>query len=140
MTDEIDVMKKAIMHYDNAVRLKKMYQELYDHLIDSIVWIFKYTEKDDIALPKRDELYMMIKRPELLIDEITNVPTTESQHGNKTTEDSTEPKFALTMDTIFINCVAATFLSKMPDANGEEYPVDSQQLQVNDPSAVVMLL
>ena len=44
-------------------------------------------------------------------------------------------------DTIFINCVAATILSKMPYANGEEYVVDPSQLQVNVPSvAIVMLL
>jgi hypothetical protein len=44
-------------------------------------------------------------------------------------------------DTIFINCVAATILSKMPYANGEEYLVDPSQLQVNVPSvAIVMLL
>jgi hypothetical protein len=45
-----------------------------------------------------------------------------------------------TLDTIFINCVAASSLSKMPDANGEEYTVDSSQLQVNVPSAAVVML
>jgi hypothetical protein len=45
------------------------------------------------------------------------------------------------LDTIFINCVAANMLSKMPYANGEEYHVDPSQLQVNVRSvAVVMLL
>jgi hypothetical protein len=44
------------------------------------------------------------------------------------------------LDTIFINCVAASSLSKMPDANGEEYTVDSSQLQVNVPSAAVVML
>jgi len=44
------------------------------------------------------------------------------------------------LDTIFINYVAASSLSKMPDANGEEYTVDSSQLQVNVPSAAVVML
>ncbi|HET7147964.1 MAG TPA: hypothetical protein VFI73_05635 [Candidatus Nitrosopolaris sp.] len=47
----------------------------------------------------------------------------------------------LVLDTIFINCFAAGSLSKMPDANDEEYVVDSSQLQVNVLSAEdVMLL
>ena len=44
------------------------------------------------------------------------------------------------LDTIFINCVAASSLSKMPDANGEEYIVDSSQLQVNVLSAAAVML
>jgi len=49
--------------------------------------------------------------------------------------------FSSGSDTIFINCDAANILSKMPYANGEEYRLDSSQLQVNVRSvAVVMLL
>jgi len=44
------------------------------------------------------------------------------------------------LDTIFINCVAASSLSKMPDANGEEYILDSSQLHVNVLSAAALML
>jgi hypothetical protein len=50
------------------------------------------------------------------------------------------PNVHFSLDTIFINCVAASSLSKMPDANGEEYTVDSSQLQVNVLSAAVVML
>jgi hypothetical protein len=41
MTDEIDVMKKAITYYDRAVLLKRMNENLYDHLVGSIVWLLR---------------------------------------------------------------------------------------------------
>ena len=50
------------------------------------------------------------------------------------------PNVHFSLDTIFINCVAASSLSKMPDANGEEYIVDSSQLQVNVLSAAAVML
>jgi hypothetical protein len=48
--------------------------------------------------------------------------------------------FRFGLDTIFINCVAANFLSKMSYANGEEYHVDPSQLQVKVPSVAIVTL
>jgi hypothetical protein len=51
MTDEIDIMKKALAEYSNAVRLKRLNQELFDHLLGSVIWILKYSEKYGVPIP-----------------------------------------------------------------------------------------
>jgi hypothetical protein len=84
MTDEIDIMRRTISEYDKAVRLKRINQELYDHLLGSLVWLFKYTEKYNIPLPKKEELYRLIKRAELLIDEIAPPDDFLQGDGNST--------------------------------------------------------
>jgi hypothetical protein len=53
MTDEIDVIKKAVIYYDRAVLLKRMNEELHDQLIGSIVWLLKYSDKYWLSVPKR---------------------------------------------------------------------------------------
>jgi len=63
------------LQYDNAIRLRKMNEELYDHLVGSIVWLLKYSEKYNVVLPKKEELYNLIKRSQFLIDEIVNTPS-----------------------------------------------------------------
>jgi hypothetical protein len=99
MTDELDVMRKAVMQYDKAIRLKNINQELYDHLVGSIVWLLKYSAKYNITIPKKEELYRMVKRAQFLIDEmdiaLSSTPPTEDQQRNKTTDDSTEPRFVI---------------------------------------------
>jgi hypothetical protein len=92
MTDEIDLMKKTLLEYDKAVRVKKMNDELFDHLLGSVIWILKYAEKYSIPLPKKDELYRMVKRSEFLIDEIlyANNPSDETLQGGNATHNRRE--------------------------------------------------
>lgn len=73
MTDEVDILRKAIAYYDKAIRMKNINQELYDQLLGSIVYLFKYSEKYGVPLPKRDELYRMVKKAEFLIDQINPI-------------------------------------------------------------------
>jgi len=92
MTDEVDVMKKAVMYYDRAILLKRINENLYDHLIGSIIWLLKYSEKNGITLPKKEELYNLVKKAEIFFDEISaSGSPTEFQQRNKTPDDSTEP-------------------------------------------------
>lgn len=70
MTSDIDTLRKAIAQYDKSVKLKQLNQELYDHLLGSVVWLLKYSEKYSIPLPQKQGLYDLIKRSESLIDRI----------------------------------------------------------------------
>ncbi len=74
MTDEIDIVKNAIMHYDRAIRLKKINENLYDHLSGSISWILRYSDKNQIPLPNKEKLNEMVTRAESLFKEIINCP------------------------------------------------------------------
>ena len=79
MTDEIDVLKKAIAEHEQALRLKNLNQELHSHLSGSIYWLLKYTEKYDIPLPKKDELVRMLEKSDAMIDTI--ISTAKQQVG-----------------------------------------------------------
>lgn len=70
MTDEISVLKKTLMQYDKAIRLKNVNEELFDHLLGSVIWLLKYSEQYSIPLPKKDDMQRMIKRAEFLVNEI----------------------------------------------------------------------
>jgi hypothetical protein len=73
MTNEVDIMEKTIAEYKQAVRLRRINQELYDHLLGSITWLLKYCEKYNVRLPQQEALYGLLKRAEFLIDETNNI-------------------------------------------------------------------
>jgi|APSaa5957512535_1039671.scaffolds.fasta_scaffold08481_12 hypothetical protein len=69
--NEIDVMKKALAEMDDAVKLKKMNEELMQQLSGSVYWLIKYSEKYDISLPKKEELLRMVEKADSMIDKMT---------------------------------------------------------------------
>jgi len=92
LTDEIDVLKKAITEHDKALRLKNINVELHSHLTGSIYWLLKYSEKYNISLPKKDELIRMIEKSDFLIDEMKNMANQpKGNRHNKSTDWEPEP-------------------------------------------------
>ena len=88
MTDEIDLMRKTLKEYDNANRIKKLNEGLYEHLTGSIYYLLKYSEKHNILLPQKEALLGMVEKADFFIDQFTT--PTKNQQPEKTTEDSTE--------------------------------------------------
>jgi hypothetical protein len=84
VTDEIDILKKAIHEHEVALKMKNLNNELYEHLAGSIYYLLKYSEEYGIPLPKNDELRRMLERADFLIDEI--VSGAKKQHPNLNTE------------------------------------------------------
>lgn len=70
MTDEVDIMKQTLAQYDKAVRLKNVSEELFDHLLGSVIWLLNYSEKYSFPLPKKEEIHRMVKRAEFLVNEL----------------------------------------------------------------------
>lgn len=70
MTNEIDVLKKAIIEHEKALHLKKINEELYSHLTGSVFYLLKYSEKYNVPLPKKEEILRMLEKSEFLIDEM----------------------------------------------------------------------
>ena len=88
MTDEIDLMRKIIKQYDRALRVKKLNEDLYSHLIGSIYYLLKYSEKYSIPLPQKHALLGMVQKADFIIDQFA-LPT-KNQQPDKTPSDSTE--------------------------------------------------
>ena len=70
MTNEIDVLKKAILEHEKALKLKDLNVELNSHLTSSIYWLLKYSEKYNMPLPMKDGLLSMLDKSDVLIDSI----------------------------------------------------------------------
>lgn len=116
--NEVDVLKIALSELDKAKKLKQMNIELWNLLMGSIYYIFKYSEKNNISLPQRNNIFEMIKRCETKFNDINNfsdrdysptesqhfnLPTenqqfslnTENEQRNKTPDEKTEPNFLI---------------------------------------------
>ena len=78
MTNEIDVLRQTLEEYQKVLRLKNMNYELLEHLQGSLFWLFRYSEKYGIPIPKKEELMRMAKKADFLLDEIYDQP-----QGNK---------------------------------------------------------
>jgi hypothetical protein len=71
MIRDLDIMRKLIAKHDDANRLIRLNDELCDHLLGSIVWLCKYSERYSIPLPKKEELYAISERTRFLLNEIS---------------------------------------------------------------------
>lgn len=67
--EEKDVLKEALKEYENVVRLKRLNQNLYEHLTGSIYYLIKDCEKKNLPLPNRDSLLQMVETAGFIIDQ-----------------------------------------------------------------------
>jgi len=56
MTDEIDVVRKIICITTLQYDWKELMRVLYDHLSGSLVWILRYSDKNQIPLSNKEAL------------------------------------------------------------------------------------
>jgi hypothetical protein len=68
MIRDLDIMRKLIAKHDDANRLIRLND---DHLLGSLVWLCKYSERYSIPLPKKEELYAISERTRFLLNEIS---------------------------------------------------------------------
>ncbi|HEV2192772.1 MAG TPA: hypothetical protein VGR54_04030 [Nitrosopumilaceae archaeon] len=89
MTDEIDVLKKAIAEHEKALHLKNLNQELNSHLTGSVYWLLKHSEKYNIPLPKKDELLRMLEKSDFMINAIISASEQETPKLKENFNDKT---------------------------------------------------
>jgi hypothetical protein len=101
--DAYRVLQDALNTMRYTLSLKRLNQELYDHLCGSITYIINYSEKNDIILSNKENLLQLIVKSHDYIDAIKErelpslskeIETDESLHSYKkarTDGDFTEP-------------------------------------------------
>jgi hypothetical protein len=95
MTDDVDIMRSCVAEYDKAVKVKRLNQELDDHLLGSVIWLLKHSERYSIPLPHKQEMYEMVKHAEYLVDRMLEenksvIPSPNSEYPFMTSRDGTE--------------------------------------------------
>jgi hypothetical protein len=70
--NEYRLMQDSLNTMRYALSIKRLSEELYDHLCDSIIYIVKYSEKNNIVLPNRSSLLELVDKSRAHIDVIKN--------------------------------------------------------------------
>lgn len=78
MTNEFDVLKRALAEHETAIKIKNLNQELAEYLIGSAYEIIKYCEENNIPLSKKEQLLKMIEKANFRIENIISTATKRS--------------------------------------------------------------
>jgi hypothetical protein len=78
----------AIAKLEEAVRIKRINQELYDYLSNSIIWLFEYSERRGIWLPDKQKLVRLIEGANNILTKLT---PDESYHREDSDGELPEP-------------------------------------------------
>jgi hypothetical protein len=84
--DEYRVLQDALNIMKYAQSLKRMNQELYDHLCGSILYIIRYADKNNMALPDKEVLLGLITKSEDYIESIKEKKFPVITNNNDQTE------------------------------------------------------
>ena len=71
--DEYRIMQDALNTLRYALSLKRLSEELYDHLCDSILYLIRYSEKNNMVLPNRSSLLELVDKSREHVDAIKNI-------------------------------------------------------------------
>jgi len=90
MTNEFDVLKRALAEHETALKMKHLNQQLMEYLTGSIYYITKYSEENNIPLPNKENLLKMIEEANSMIENIVSTannrsfsPSTERKHDKE---------------------------------------------------------
>lgn len=79
----------AFQELQDALKIKKINDELLECLASSLRWLLHYSRKNGLPLPEKDRMIHILDR----VMAISNKLPTQNQHDFKHADDSTEPKF-----------------------------------------------
>ena len=68
--DELDLLRIELRKLDELDQMKRLNQELYDQLVGSVLWLMKYSQKNDIILPNQELLVGLLHKGEEIIQKI----------------------------------------------------------------------
>lgn len=92
LTSEYNIKREAIREYEEAIKFKKMYEELCESFQSIVQDLFEYANKHHIDLPNRERIYRNIEKARQLIEYRISQTEYHSQMNtqNETRKDGTE--------------------------------------------------
>jgi hypothetical protein len=66
-------MQDALNTMQYALSIKRLNEQLYEHLCGSILYLIRYSEKNDVILPNKSALTEIIAKSRNYINAIKNV-------------------------------------------------------------------
>ena len=80
----------AFQELQDALKIKRVNDELLEFLTSSLRWLMHYSKKNNLPLPEKDRIVDILDRVMIIA---AKLPPTRNQHDFKHSEDSTEPIF-----------------------------------------------
>jgi hypothetical protein len=84
----------AFQELQDALKIKRVNDELLEFLTSSLRWLMHYSQKNNLPLPEKDRIVDILDRVMAISGKLPPSPT-RNQHDFKHSEDSTEPKFLI---------------------------------------------
>ena len=78
MTNEFDVLKRALAEHETALKMKNLNQELMEFLTGSIYEVIRCADENGISLSKRDKLLKLMERANIMIENIISTSSDRS--------------------------------------------------------------
>jgi adenylate cyclase len=68
----------AFQELQEALKIKRVNEELLEHLVSSIRWLVHYAKKNNITLPEKDRIMNMLDRATEITDKLPSAIPTEN--------------------------------------------------------------
>ena len=76
---EIEALEEVLAEYNHAKKLKRLNEELMEHLNSTVRWILHYCEKNDLRPPNLDILDNAVERSQDYIQKMATITTKYNQ-------------------------------------------------------------
>ena len=85
--DEYRIMQDSLNTMRYALSVKRLSEELYNHLCDSILYLIRYSDKNGIILPNRSFLLKLVHTSRDHIEAIKNMKLPHHILDEKSSDD-----------------------------------------------------
>jgi len=108
----IDLLKEVRDILNDVTRLRECNEELLETLTVALLWVRDYTERNNVPIPNKSNLYSLLSRAKTLIDEMNmELPTIRRFFTRgKSDKDFTEPSLATEKRRDRSVCIIVYFL------------------------------
>jgi len=107
--DDYHIKMQEIQELKEAIMLKRINEELLEHLISNLRWLLHYAQKNKMDLPDKDKIIISLERAMEIVDKIPNYHS-QINTEKQTRKDGTEPMIRGTVQSCIVKIVLAKML------------------------------
>jgi hypothetical protein len=76
----LDEIREAAFHeLQEALKIKRVNDELLEHLLSSVLWLVNYAKKNNITLPEKDKITEILDKAIAIADKLPSAIPTENR-------------------------------------------------------------
>jgi hypothetical protein len=91
--DDYDIKLLANEELRQAIKIKRLNEQLLEHLHSTLIWAIRYCRKNNIPLPNEHIMKSSLEKAEKYLQQMPYSSPTKVKQPDKTTEDESVPYF-----------------------------------------------